>query len=407
MWFRYSWLTLLVVSLAGAPAAAGVLEGNCRVADQPAATLLIPYFEVDLGDDQGQTTLFSINNASARPALARVVLWTDWGVPTLAFDVYLTGYDVQTLNVRDLFRGSLPATGPATSNTGSLSKEGTDFPGCGTIEAAVSAKFEARDQANLRAAHTGRSLKGGKQAGKCASSGRAGASVATGYITVDTVNRCSPRGFSTNVNTPADPAYFADGGKGLASNSNVLWGDVFWVGDRQRTATSQPAVHILADADVFSPGDYTFYGRYTGFDSRDNRAPLSSLYYARYVDGGLFSGGTGLVVWRDNLKPNPAPAACGTNPAWDLGEMQLVAFDEEENPEEVPQSKAFPLAAQRVQIGSKAIPVREGSGWIMLDLWHRDGAHAQGWVGVVMTSEGRFSTGHAAVRVDDLCNFGL
>ena len=36
------------------------------MADQPAATLLYPYFEVDLNDPQGQTTLISINNASAK-----------------------------------------------------------------------------------------------------------------------------------------------------------------------------------------------------------------------------------------------------------------------------------------------------------------------------------------------------
>ncbi|HYO14435.1 MAG TPA: hypothetical protein VE685_14660 [Thermoanaerobaculia bacterium] len=405
MWFRYSWLTLLVVSLAVGPASAGVLEGNCRVANQPAATLLIPYFEVNVDDENGQTTLFSVNNASAKPALARVVLWTDWGVPTLAFDIYLTGFDVQSLNVRDLLRGTLPVTGSGVSNVGSLSKDDDGFASCST--AAVSANLQVRDQAWLRAAHTGRALKG-RQAGKCAGSGRAGASVATGYITVDTVNRCTPPSISSTVNTPADPAYFADGGKGLASNSNVLWGDVYWVGARQRTANSQPAVHILADADVFSPGDYTFYGRYTGFDSRDNRAPLSSLYYARLLDDGLISGGTGLVVWRDNRKPEANPVACGVHPNWSrLGEMQLVAFDEEENPAEIPESNAFPLATQKVQIGSKSLPLQGGSGWILLDLWHRDGTHAQGWVGVVMTSEGRFSTGHAAIRADDLCNFGL
>src|SRR5687767_3734241 len=60
----------------------------------PAATLLLPYFEVDLDNPTGVTTLLSINNASATAILAHVVLWTDLSVPTLAFDVYLTGFDV-------------------------------------------------------------------------------------------------------------------------------------------------------------------------------------------------------------------------------------------------------------------------------------------------------------------------
>jgi hypothetical protein len=41
------------------------------VDDVPAATLLLPYFEVDLDNPAGVTTLFSINNASAAPALVR------------------------------------------------------------------------------------------------------------------------------------------------------------------------------------------------------------------------------------------------------------------------------------------------------------------------------------------------
>ena len=88
----------------------GAIAEICTIDDVPAATLLLPYFEVDLANPNGVTTLFSINNASASAALAHVTLWTDESVPTLDFDVYLTGYDVQTLNVRDIFNGILPRT---------------------------------------------------------------------------------------------------------------------------------------------------------------------------------------------------------------------------------------------------------------------------------------------------------
>ncbi|HEX3530076.1 MAG TPA: hypothetical protein VH988_23700, partial [Thermoanaerobaculia bacterium] len=69
----------------------------------PAATLLLPYFEVDLANPNGITTLFSVNNASATAVVAHVTVWTDESIPTLDFDIYLTGYDVQTLNIRDIF----------------------------------------------------------------------------------------------------------------------------------------------------------------------------------------------------------------------------------------------------------------------------------------------------------------
>ena len=68
--------------------------------DVPASTLLLPYFEVDLEHSSGVNTLFSINNASASAAVAHVTVWTDWSFPTLDFDVYLTGFDVQTINLR-------------------------------------------------------------------------------------------------------------------------------------------------------------------------------------------------------------------------------------------------------------------------------------------------------------------
>ena len=87
--------------------------------DVPAATLLLPYFEVDIADANGVNTLFSINNASATAVLAHVMVWTDLSVPVLDFDVYLTGYDVQTINLRDIFvNGNLPRTASAGQDPG-------------------------------------------------------------------------------------------------------------------------------------------------------------------------------------------------------------------------------------------------------------------------------------------------
>ena len=39
----------------------------CTIDEVPAATLLLPYFQLDLSNPNGLTTLFSINNASANP----------------------------------------------------------------------------------------------------------------------------------------------------------------------------------------------------------------------------------------------------------------------------------------------------------------------------------------------------
>src|ERR1700694_5920546 len=79
----------------------------CTIDAEPAATLLLPYFEVDLNNPNGLTTLFSVNNASATAVLAHVVVYSDLSVPVLDFNIYLTGYDVQTINLRDILVNGL------------------------------------------------------------------------------------------------------------------------------------------------------------------------------------------------------------------------------------------------------------------------------------------------------------
>src|SRR3954471_22032033 len=93
----------------------------CAIDEVPAATLLLPYFAVDYTstDGTGQNTLFSVNNASATAVLAHVVVWSDLSVPVLDFNIYLTGYDVQTVNLRDiLVSGIIPRTASAGQDPG-------------------------------------------------------------------------------------------------------------------------------------------------------------------------------------------------------------------------------------------------------------------------------------------------
>src|SRR5436305_11782073 len=61
---RVPWIVpgLLVACLL-APVTAGAATPVRKTAPEPAATLLLPYFEQDLANPNGSTTLFSINNA--------------------------------------------------------------------------------------------------------------------------------------------------------------------------------------------------------------------------------------------------------------------------------------------------------------------------------------------------------
>src|SRR4051812_36920652 len=92
-------VALAIVLAIAVPARAAVIDAQ-HVTNEPAATLLLPYFEAQVpkkigGKAPGIDTLFSVNNASASAALVHVTVWTDFGVPVLGFNIYLTGYDVQ------------------------------------------------------------------------------------------------------------------------------------------------------------------------------------------------------------------------------------------------------------------------------------------------------------------------
>jgi hypothetical protein len=399
---------LTLVSLLGLGGRAYAVIGTIDAV--PAATLLLPYFEVDLNDLNGVNTLFSINNASASAALAHVTVWTDQSVPAIDFDVYLTGYDVQTISVRDIFvNGHLPQTASdgqdpddVFSPQGQVSQD-INFASCsGTLpypRPAVSDSFRA----HLQAWFTGNQS---PATGNCAGSKKKDG-IARGYITVDSVNGC-------NLFFPADPIYFA----GTTDDRNILWGDVIYVNPGQNFAQGETLVHIEACPTCFTAGDHTFYGRYVGGSAIDHREPLPTTMAARYVTGGGFDGGTSYLVWREG---NAAASSYTCNlqgpPSWyPLDSTEILVFDEEEQPvtnNECPsgdptcsQVILIPNEAQRVNVANDLLSPFP-FGWTYLNLQHSKilgvygDPYAQSWVTVVMDAEGRFSVGYDAIQLDN------
>lgn len=412
---------LLVAALTPAPTRAAI----CTVDDVPAATLLLPYFEVDVDHSDGVSTLLSINNASASAALAHVVIWSDLSVPVLDFNVYLTGFDVQTINLRDvLVDGRLPATastgqdpGDTISPRGAFSQD-INYASCaGYLPFTQLPGYYVQ---HLQDALSGMAsqLFGGRCAGREYHDW-----LLRGYVTVDVVAACS-------LEFPGDPGYFVSGGQGTARNANVLWGDYFYVLPRENYAQGETLVHIEADATnpaTALPGNYTFYGRYVAWSAADNREPLATAFASRFVDGGAFDGGTDLIVWRDS-KVAQAPFTCPSitgRPAWyPLAQAGITIFDEQENPEVVetlpisppPPTQSFtpfPAEAQRTHVGGPDLPVTPIFGWLLLDLDTTVTAagqvppngpdRAQAWVTTVMSAEGRFSVGFDAIQLGSAC----
>jgi len=173
-------------------------EPKCPLGPQPSATLLVPYFEVDLADAAGPATLLDVTNAADSFVVARVVLWTDLGVPTLTLWLYLSPSDVQSLNLRDLFNGHLPNT---SGVLGDPDRPILDFEPC--TAASLAPSLAPAELAFLRSAHTGQPLTMGvatpavgsataaiASATACAGIDR-GDDVARGYVTIDVVRRCA------------------------------------------------------------------------------------------------------------------------------------------------------------------------------------------------------------------------
>ena len=119
--------------LAAGPAAADL----CTIEATPAATLLLPYFEVDIDDPNGIDTFMSLNNALPFSVLGHVVVWTDMSVEALDFNIYLTGYDVQTIGLGLIIRnGILPATSADDSPVGAFSVDvfpAGDYSACESV----------------------------------------------------------------------------------------------------------------------------------------------------------------------------------------------------------------------------------------------------------------------------------
>jgi hypothetical protein len=241
-------------------------------------------------------------------------------------------------------------------------------------------------------------------------------------VTVDTVNNCTLR-------FPGDTGYFGAGGTGDATNQNVLWGDYFYVNSDQNFAEGETLVHVEASAtspETSVAGQYTFYGRYVAWLATDNREPLTTNFAVRYINGGAFTGGTDLLVWRDSKVNQGAftcPATLGVRPSWyPLGQEAIVIFDEQENPDvpstfpispQPPSSLVtpFPAEAQRTEVDGASFPVPFDFGWLFLNLNTtvtaaganppEDPAAAQAWVTAAMSAEGRFAVGFDAVQLDN------
>jgi hypothetical protein len=342
-------------------------DDSCDISTAPAATLLLPYFEVETSA-RAVDTFWTITNVSRIPQIAHVTVWTDWSFPVLDFNIFLTGYDAQSISMYDVIVTGVIAPTPTGSGgttssitPGSLSANNlTGNPNFGaTINCTgLPGQYNTFVRAAVQNALTNGVYNAPGFGSSCGStlvgspaSSHTTTTTAVGYVTVDVAAVCS-------TTLPTTPAYY---------NSEILFDNVL-IGDYQiinkavgnNYAGGNPMVHIRAIPEggpVVATGlvpsqtnlPYTFYARYWNASTLavnpstiniDRRQPLPSVFAARWIQGGPTAFNTSYRIWREGqtgpvtniLAPNPG-TTCGLaslNSALTITE--IVRFDAHENP---------------------------------------------------------------------------
>lgn len=304
----------------------------------PAATLLYPYFEVDLSNVNGKSTVIGLHNTSATAILGRVTIWSNAGLPIYNFNIYLTGYDSQSFDMRAVLTGSLPQTASAGQDPSDLiSPKGTksqdiNFASCtGQLPyGAITPSFVADLQAML----TGKPSTS-EFPGQCVGT-NAGDNIARGYLTIDSVNSCTGAGFPTAIPL----AQYFDSNV-IMTSQNVLLGDYMLINPAQHVLIMHNAASIEASPGVgnnsgtgtypqpgspqtTTPGNYTFYGRFVNWTAADHREALPTEWA---VEGDTGSGS--VIAWRDPKVSTATAFSCAAGqPAFaPLSQTGIRFFD--------------------------------------------------------------------------------
>jgi hypothetical protein len=369
----------IVVLAAVLALVSGVAYANFCARDYvPAATLLVPYAVVTMAgnvpDPAGYTTLLAVTNVSSAKQIIHIVVWDAMSNHIVDFDEVLSGYDVWTINFRDLLTGSFnlfdtgdsekpfkdngsgtkplavppwPQIGdfwngtlgtaavpygptsnsyttalpqpqdidyPTPANTSCFFPYGS-LPGVGAaVVAALQAAIEPLGQ-DL----TTDGCKSGTVASPPYLSNLT-ANPLFFYATVDVVTAC-------NQNFPDDPAYWTP--VLFPTANNVIIGDIIYLDAAHTFSESVPAVSIEADFDWASATHHGFYSRYSSLDPplvNDFHEPLATAFGFRYYNSGGVS--SNVMVWKNQLD---IVTVGGVDYANACLPYVYYAFDENEN----------------------------------------------------------------------------
>jgi hypothetical protein len=356
---RYLTMALAGVLALGLGSAALAVE--CALDVVPASTLLFPFVEYDYAqgaiDDSGQTTLIAITNVSSEAQIVHITLWTDYSIAILDFNLTMTGYDVQTINIRDILRdGNLPSDdtganewwdGVAPTNAGPppfddgpystfnqlwsgsldtyFSVNGLPIPwstnplDCDPLTW-VSSPVNYRAPTGTIPAGTLDIFEGYLSASQLAVTGYRNCDWSADvifplgtwftdqepratwmYITADVVGAC-------NKDLPDSDALNYFGAASGVRTSNTLVGDLIYLNSGENLSESFNAVHLEANpALVSTPSPLTgaptsFYHRYHFGATSSPREPLPTAWAVRYMFAQGANADTWIRTWKGSTE---------------------------------------------------------------------------------------------------------
>jgi hypothetical protein len=344
--------------------ASSAVAVTCTSDQRPAATLLVPYFQVSIdadgnvfGTGQGaRDTLVTIMNASSAPMIAHVNVYDRYSVLQLDFNVALTGYDVQAMRISDIISGFLPNTLNFDGDDACQRNANADvYPSSnGFLRVRPLAPATGQDNTQATTDYEAHYNLGDLIPNLQFNCGTGDLDpLAIGYIMIDHANYC-------NLSDPTDPNYFYNDAIGMENN---LWGEIIFTSGEGLPTYGISTVNMetdttFGDAALLDPDVTvrTFYARYwspfldsppnacpncnqvnavndllvtspwnVGFG--DQREPLGLNWAVRWFDLGL-SLTTNFQVWRSSPS---APAALLQSCDIEEPTVTLVFFDEDEN----------------------------------------------------------------------------
>ena len=384
----------------------------------PAATLLVPYIIVDadvngVPNPAGYTTLTVVTNVSSTKQLIHVTVYNAASEGVVDFDEVLTGYDVWSINWRDLVTGDFenfdtgkiaggfwagtvgtvgspygpttnvagePPVGlnnPQDSDYATPSNTNCGFP-WGNLES-YSTIIVTKLQAPLVSWPTQDTNCDGKaEINSPAFLTSLTVSPLFFYATIDSVKACN--GFFPDQDYQYWDTVVADytgySFAGFNSRNNVLTGDDFYLNFTQNYSESLPTVNIEAAAVGMDAAGFYYTKRVAALSANvnaDDREPLPTAWAFNYFNSGGVT--TEVAVWKnvhelDVINGNILACRPYIYYAWDEDEKSKarttitcpsgLCFGN-------PEPNVFPFETQKVAVNpTNFTGLMPANGWMML-----------------------------------------